>query len=104
MPECRSRAGPWKVYLPLKEKLINLAHRTAPATLALYDLRSDVAETREVSAEHPDVVTRLLALAERVRGEIGDGTTAGTGQRPAGAVENPQPLLLEAPPKILPPR
>ncbi len=88
------RAGPWKLYLPLKEKLINLAHKTAPAPLELYDVRHDVGEIREVSEEHPDVVARLLALAERARSEIGDGATGGTGQRPAGLVEVPKPLLL----------
>ncbi len=61
----------------------------------LYDVRSDLHEDREVSARHPDVVKRLTALAERIRGEIGDDDKPGTGQRPAGNVENPVPLLLQ---------
>jgi arylsulfatase A-like enzyme len=89
------RSGPWKLYLPLREKLINLARKTASAELELYDVRSDVAETREVSAEHPDVVARLLALAEGARKKLGDGAATGDGQRPAGWVTDPTPLLLE---------
>ena len=88
------RAGPWKLYLPLPEKLINLAHKTAPSKLELYDVRLDVGERREVSAEQPEVVARLLALAERARSEIGDVAVVGKGQRPAGVVEDPKPLVL----------
>ena len=56
------RAGRWKLYLPLAQKYVNLARRTQPAaSVALYDVRSDVAETREVSAEHPDVVAAFTS-------------------------------------------
>jgi arylsulfatase A len=81
------RSGPWKLYLPLEAKYINNARKTAPSPLELYDVRNDVSETREVSAEHPDVVARLTALAERARAELGDMDTPGTGQRPAGWVD-----------------
>ncbi|MSU64984.1 MAG: arylsulfatase [Opitutus sp.] len=39
---------------------------------ALYDLTADIAETRDVAAEHPDIVRRLDTFAERMRGELGD--------------------------------
>jgi hypothetical protein len=78
------RSGPWKVYLPLKEKLVSLEHKTAPAKLELYNVRDDKGEIHEVSAEYPDVVVRLRSLAEQARSEIGDMTIAGKGQR-AGA-------------------
>lgn len=89
------RAGPWKLYLPLEKKIGSAAGKGAakPASLELYDVRNDVGEEREVSAQHPDVVKRLLAVAERARGEIGDLGRPGKGQRPAGWVENPKPLL-----------
>jgi len=86
------RSGPWKLYLPLEKKHINLARKTAVAKQELYDVRHDVGETREVSAENPDVVRRLLALADAARIELGDEDRVGTGQRPAGRVEKPQPL------------
>jgi arylsulfatase A len=87
------RAGPWKLYLPLAEKYVTIGRRTASARVALYDVRRDVGETREVAADHPDVVERLTAMAARIRRELGDGDQLGIGQRPAGSVENPQPLV-----------
>ena len=87
------RAGPWKLYLPLAAKLITNGRKTAPSKLELYNVREDVGETREVSAEHPDIAERLLALADRTRRDIGDGDQIGPGQRTAGIVENPQPLV-----------
>jgi arylsulfatase len=52
----------------------------------LYDLRNDPGETRDVSAEHPEVVKRLEALAEKARADLGDAITGrkGTGLRPVG--------------------
>jgi len=89
------RSGPWKLYLPLDAKYVTLGRKTAPGKLELYDVRHDLHEDREVSAEHPEVVERLLALAERTRAEIGDVNRPGRGQRPAGWVDNPKPLVPE---------
>lgn len=91
------RAGPWKLYLPLGNKFINNARKTAAAKLELYDVRNDVGETREVSAGNPAVVQRLLAMAEALRVELGDGDQPGKGQRPAGFAANPKPLLPTQP-------
>jgi len=49
------------------------AFPTVPA--ALYDLETDVAETTDVSADHPDVIARLDALAEQARAALGDRLT-----------------------------
>jgi len=53
---------------------------------ALFDLTSDPGETRDLSAEHPEIVRRLAALAEPVRADLGDKLmgVAGAGRRPAG--------------------
>lgn len=87
------RSGCWKLYLPLAEKFVANNRRTASSPAALYDVRNDVGETHEVSAEHPDVVRRLIALAEAARGELGDVNRLGAGQRPAGFVADPKPLV-----------
>ena len=88
------RSGPWKLYLPLEAKLVDL-RRTTKATVAeLYDVRDDLSETREVSAEQPEVVARLAALAERARVELGDLDRPGEGQRPAGWVADPKPQMM----------
>jgi arylsulfatase A-like enzyme len=89
------RSGPWKLDLPLAHKYTNLARKTAPARLALHDVRHDPGEAREVSAKHPEVVARLLQLAEDIRAELGDMDQAGPGQRPAGLVEHPTPRTLK---------
>jgi arylsulfatase A-like enzyme len=87
------RAGPWKLYLPLEKKIVSFNRKTTSVPAQLYDVRHDVTESREASAQNPDVVRRLLALADKTRVEIGDMDIPGKGQRPAGHVNNPRPLL-----------
>lgn len=87
------RAGEWKLYLPLPNKFTTLARKTTPAKLELYDVRRDVSEEREVSAQHPDVVKRLLTLADAIRADLGDMDKPGPGQRAAGQVESPKPII-----------
>jgi arylsulfatase A len=54
--------------------------------LELYNLATDVGETTNVAAEHPDVVARLTALADAMRADLGDQLTEapGTGRREPG--------------------
>lgn len=87
------RAGDWKLYLPLAKKLGNKVGKTAPQPTELFDVRHDLHEDRELSGERPEVVKRLLGLAEKIRAGIGDQDAPGKGQRAAGWVDNPQPLL-----------
>jgi hypothetical protein len=55
----------------------------------LYNLEDDIGETRDVSAQHPDVVERLLKLAEEARADLGDSLTKrqGANVRPCGKWE-----------------
>jgi arylsulfatase A-like enzyme len=89
------RSGPWKLYLPLAAKRAGGKGKAGPAKLALYNVRDDVAEQQEVSAQEPEVVQRLLALAETARVELGDEDREGRGQRPAGWVEQPTARVLQ---------
>lgn len=41
----------------------------------LYDLVQDIGETRDVAAEHPDVVARMLGYAAKARESLGDSLT-----------------------------
>ena len=56
---------------------------------ALYDLRSDPGETRNVAAEQAEVVAVLEGLLEKARADLGDALTGrkGAGVRPAGRIE-----------------
>jgi hypothetical protein len=88
------RAGRWKLYLPL-EKPRTRGRAVGPPTPArLYDLEADLAETRNLADEQPAIVSRLLALAEAAREDLGDVDRPGRGQRRAGTVSNPTPRLL----------
>jgi len=55
----------------------------------LYDLESDVGESRDVAAEHPDIVEKLNAFADKTREDLGDALTKrqGTGRREPGRVD-----------------
>jgi arylsulfatase A-like enzyme len=58
----------------------------------LYDLLADPGEATNVAADHPDVVGRLQAFAEKCRADLGDTLSqkpAGAGTRKPGSVANP---------------
>jgi arylsulfatase A len=56
----------------------------------LYDLVADLGETNDLAARHPEIVQRLLAVAERARAELGDSLSKreGRGVRPVGQIED----------------
>lgn len=89
------RSGPWKLYLPLEAKRRSLRAKSESAPAELFNVRDDIQETKEVSADHPEIVERLMALAEKARADLGDEDKEGSGQRPAGWVENPKGLVME---------
>ena len=91
------RSGKWKLHLSVASKQSALRDGRPLNASLLYDLESDLAETNNVVDEHPEVVTRLLALAETARADLGDGDRAGKNQRPAGRVANPRPQVWKNP-------
>jgi len=86
------RQGQWKLaVLPQAEAMGGkIAEEVANKTPRLYDLDRDIGERTDVADQHPDVVERLQALAKRMNDEIGG--TKPSARRPAGEVENPNPL------------
>lgn len=71
------RSGYWKLHLKTNE---------------LYNLGTDIGESRNVYADHPDEVKQLITIAEKMKEDLGDGIL-GPGVRPLGRVKNPQPLM-----------
>ena len=56
---------------------------------------ADLGETTNLVDKHPDVVERLIGLAEKAREDLGDIGQPGRNQRPAGIVSDPTPRVLE---------
>ena len=91
------RSGKWKLHLALVSKKRNWGKPEGKVPLQLFDLEADIGETTNVSADHPVVVKRLLDLADKARGELGDVDQPGKGQRKAGWAEKASPRLLQSP-------
>jgi len=79
------RSGKWKLVLPRPAKppwtswygrMIDAVPKTQ-----LYDLEADIEEKRDLAAEHPDIVERLMKLVEKSREELGDYDRVGRGVR-----------------------
>ncbi len=86
------RQGKWKLHLPRKIQQdgvepFRVNNHIAPKDRVgfeqpfLVDLEDDLAETQNVAGEHPEVVSRLLALAEAMRSDLGDYDRVGENMR-----------------------
>jgi arylsulfatase len=64
-------------------------YRVEKLPQSLFDLQSDPGETKDLSAEHPEIVAKLQSLGKAVREELGDAlhNVRGTGLRAAGVAE-----------------
>ena len=86
------RQGGWKLHFPREKEPIGAAPfsrntHIAPADrvgfdqLFLVDLQNDPGETTNVAAQNPEVVKRLLGLAESMRDDLGDYDRVGKNMR-----------------------
>lgn len=74
------RSGSWKLHLPRKYYTsVEPGSGGLPGTsdwdyipLSLFDLENDIGEQNDVSAKYPEIVDKLLLLAQKARHEIGD--------------------------------
>ena len=93
------RSGRWKLHFPhryrtMEGKEPGIDGRPGPYAhketgLALYDLETDIGESTDVAASHPEIVARLTQLADAMRAELGDALTKvkPTANRAPGRVE-----------------
>jgi arylsulfatase A-like enzyme len=91
------RSGKWKMHFP--HSYFHPSSRGAggqPGKMEhprieqeLFDLESDIGETTNLAAQHPEIVKRLSELAEKARDDLGDALQNRPGKniRPAAAKE-----------------
>ena len=87
------RSGPWKYH----QNILNQprVNNESQSTTALYNLDTDPGETQDLSAQHPEIVERLTGYLKAFELELGKGDSLSSVCRPAGWVDNPQPLSNE---------
>jgi arylsulfatase A-like enzyme len=83
------RSGDWKLHFPHEYRTLDgpagrdgipSKYRQAKTDLTLYNLRTNVGETRDLKEHYPQVVARLEKLAEQARAELGDSATGQQGR------------------------
>ncbi|MFK7910200.1 MAG: sulfatase [Akkermansiaceae bacterium] len=89
------RSGKWKLHLALDPQIIGWTGKERGKTkLKLYNLESDPAESKDVSADHPKVIKRLQNLADKARQDIGDYQRKGARTRPTILVNDNKPISV----------
>jgi len=101
------RQGRWKLMLPHTARALEdrtpgsggrpAGYRPLQVGRALYDLGADLGEKHDVSAQHPDVVARLEAVAAAARAELGDSLTGTTGRGVRAAEQAAAPATAAVP-------
>jgi len=74
------RSGKWKLHL--KREL-------------LFNLKEDIGESKNLYDEYPEIVSKLKTVADKCRGDLGDGDFPGKNRRAPGKVKNSLPLAFE---------
>lgn len=91
------RVGDWKLHLPRTatqapwwDKSKQFVNAKQPA---LYDLSSDVSESKDLASAHPEIVQQMRQLAEKTRSELGEFMQRGSGQRATGSAIPNAPII-----------
>ena len=88
------REGEWKLMLPTAANALGKAQtpETTERRASLFNLNTDIGESKDVAAQHPEVIARLEKLIEKMDADLG-ASGIGPGCRPLGKVVNAQPLI-----------
>lgn len=62
------RQGKWKLLLPDRKGYRSYVNDLGTEEIELYDLETDIGETANVAEKHPEIVARLLILADQLPG------------------------------------
>jgi len=92
------RKGPWKLAIAPQREQNRPAGQPQPMSKPpfpkLYNLDSDIGETKDVAAQHPEVVKQMEKLVTEMDADLGI-KGKGPGVRPPDRVEDPKPLLMK---------
>jgi arylsulfatase A-like enzyme len=83
------RSGKWKL-----RHAFDAGKNSDPNRLELYDLSTDPAESRDLAAENPEVVKRLVAAMDGIRKELGDSRLGIKGSERRTPAVSPNPKAL----------
>lgn len=88
------RSGKWKLVLPRSARPKDLGWygrlQEAISKPQLFNLDVDIAETKDLAPQNPEVVNRLLKYAEEARSDLGDRDHVGKGRRLPSRIEAPK--------------
>ena len=88
------RQGRWKLAMSPQPEGMGKQEAKTPTGMRLYDLDAEIGEQTDVAAQHPEVVAKLKALADKISAEIGGKEP--TARRPAGEVKGAKTLYPTA--------
>lgn len=90
------RWGPWKLFVPLEE-FSQHPHFTQGNSLKplLFDVVKDTASAVNLADKFPEVVDKMMGLAEEARQDLGDLGRPGANQRKPGKMDDPVPVTAE---------
>ncbi len=91
------RVGEWKYHLPLEATFPNWttpdkSGKGRPGKLV--NLEEDLQEKRDLSGQHPEIVTRMQRFAQQAIKELGNENLAGAEQRPASTLDSSKPMVF----------
>jgi arylsulfatase A-like enzyme len=88
------RQGDWKLQIanPAKKAAKKDDPKDLPFQAKLYQLRTDVGESKDVAGENPEVVKRLEGLVAAMKNDLGLSGPA-PGSRALGKVKDARPLM-----------
>jgi arylsulfatase A len=88
------RMGDWKLHFPHGYRTmagkpggvdgIPTSYSQDKIGLSLFNLKNDIGETKDLAADHPDIVKKMQTMADSMRTELGDAKKKGKGARPPG--------------------
>ena len=90
------KSGLWKLFVPLKDFVQHPHFKKGEGEKSLlFNVEEDISSAYNLAEKYPEIVNRLMVLAEKGREDLGDTNRPGANQRQQGKINNPVPVSLE---------